>query len=111
MVEVERLLRRIKRGYPQPVLGDALLDTPQAKIEKPILIESAILRETLYLVANEAQAREIENAGSLCYLPGEIRTLIRLSAGMDEESWKVCLGKIHEVKKIFRGSKIDVGLG
>ena len=76
-----------------------LLETPQAKLTRPLLIESAYLGERLFLVANEAQ--EIEQAGDVCYLPEEVRSL--LAKGMDEEG----LRKIHAVKKIFHGARIQ----
>jgi hypothetical protein len=107
MINVERLLQRVKRTYASPAPEDILLDTPQAKIERPILIESAYVRDTLYLVANEAQAQEIEHAGGVCYLPGEIRTLLSLASGTDQEGWAVTLRQLHEVKKMFRGSRIE----
>ncbi len=106
MVRVEKLLQRIKRGHLCRVTEDDLFDTPQGKLKKPLLIESAFLIDTLYLVANEAQAKEIEKAGGICYLPREVRALLAISAGISKDSLKDYLEKIHEVKKTFRGARI-----
>ncbi len=107
MVEVERLLQRIKEGYSRPSVKDTLLDTPQGKLKDPLLIESERLGgERVYLVANEAQAQEIEKKGEVPYLPEEIRALLALSTVMNEGSRKDYLLKIHEVKKTFPGSRI-----
>lgn len=86
--------------------GD-LLQTPQSKLEKPILIESGYLCDTFYLVANEDQAGNIEQAGGVCYLPEEIQTLLARSNGMDEKTLKDYLNKVHGVKKAFPGAKIQ----
>jgi hypothetical protein len=112
MTQVERLLQRIKRGAKPPAIdsrdkGEAgLLDTPQAKLKRPLLIESAHVGDTFYLVANEGQAREIEKSGRVCYLPGEIRSILATSAGMDGENRKCYLKSLHETKKTFRGARI-----
>jgi len=117
-------LQRIKRGIgksgvpsgsptPTPtgapmVPVDELLDTPQANLKAPLLIESERLGgERLYLVATEAQGKEIEKAGGVCYLPGEVRAIMTLSAGMDEDSLKDYLKKLHAVKRTFRGARIQ----
>ena len=104
--EIRPLLQVLKK-HKAEVLGYLrLLQTTQSKLEKPILIESGYLGERLYLVANQGQAREIEESGGICYLPEEVRTLLVRSAGMDEETLKDYLVKIHTTKKLFPGAMI-----
>jgi hypothetical protein len=105
--EIIPLLEVLKVHKAEAIDYLRLLQTPQAKLEKPILIESGILKDRFYLVANEEQAREVEREGKVCYLPGEIRTLLVNSAGMEGESLKDYLGKIHAVKKTFEGTRIQ----
>jgi len=85
---------------------DDLLQMLQSELRKPLLIESARLGQRLYLVANECQAREIEQAGGICYLPGEIGTLLDRSNGMDGEVLKDYLNKLHAAKRAFPGARI-----
>lgn len=86
---------------------DNLLQTPLTEIKKPILIESGYLKDTFYLVANENQAEDIEPGGGVCYLPGEIKTLLANSAGMDEQTLRDYLTKVHRVKRGLPGAKIQ----
>ena len=58
-------------------------------------------------MADEAQAQEIEQAGGIAYTPEEVRTLLTESAGVDEAILKDYLNKMHMVKKMFPGSKIQ----
>lgn len=58
-------------------------------------------------MANEEQAREIEQGAGVCYLQGEIGTLLVNSNGMDEEGLKDYLGKVHKIKRMFSGSRIQ----
>ena len=83
-----------------------LPQTPLTEIKKPILIESGYLNDTFYLVGNKDQAEVIEQGGGVCYLPEEIGTLLVNSNGMDEETLKGYLTKVHQVKKTFEGSRI-----
>jgi hypothetical protein len=50
------LLKKVKNHKAKVIDYLQLLQTPQAKVEKPILIESSYLNDTFYLAANEAQA-------------------------------------------------------
>jgi len=89
-----------------------LLQIPQAKLERPLLIESGYLKDRFYLVANENQAQEIEQGGGVAYLPEEIHVLLGNSAGMDEGTLKdylckVHLCKVHGVKKAFPGARVE----
>ena len=86
---------------------DDLLRTPMAELRKPIFIESAYLKDTFYLVANEAQSREIEQGRGVAYLPEEVQTLLAKSVGMDEGDLKDYLAKVHAVKKTFGGVRIQ----
>jgi hypothetical protein len=82
-----------------------LLQTPLTEIKKPILIESGYLKERFYLVANEEQAREVEQEGDVYYLPEEIRALLSNSIRMDDKTLKVYLVKVHQIKKVFPGAR------
>lgn len=97
------------KGHEKEVFNHLpLLQTPQVELKEPLLIEAEKLGgERIYLCANEGQAQEIEQAEGVCYLPGEIRSLLSNSAAMNEDSLRDYLGKIHEIKKVFRGSRID----
>jgi hypothetical protein len=86
---------------------DDLPRTLLSEIKKPILIKSSILNDTLFLVANEAQAQEVEQRGEVAYLPGEIGTLLSNSKGMDEDTLKDYLSKIHATEKVFQGARIQ----
>jgi hypothetical protein len=101
---VGRLFERIKENRVNK--GD-LLNTPLSKLRTPLLIESVILKDRLYLVANENQGMEIE--GEVAYLPKEIRTLLARSLGMDGEESKDYLKKVHTVKRMFLGARIMAG--
>jgi len=86
---------------------EELLDTPLPALREPLLIESERLGdERIFLCADEAQAKEIEKAGSV-YTPAEVRSLLSLQAGMDLGKWKIHLANIHEVKKAFRGARLQ----
>ena len=52
-LEHVKILREVKAHKTEAVDYLRLLQTPQAKLERPILIESGYLRDTFYLVANE----------------------------------------------------------
>jgi hypothetical protein len=101
--KVDRLFRRMKGNKADEI---DFLQTPLREIKKPILIESGHLKDRLYLCANEAQAQEIEQAGGVCYLPEEVSTLLKNSEGMDDESLRDYLNKIHATKKTFLGARI-----
>jgi hypothetical protein len=95
------------RDYQLPAYqNNTFLQTTLTEIKGPLLIESRILKDRFYLVANETQAREIEQKGHVCYLPQEIKTLLVNSAGMSEGDLKEYLGKVHAVKKTFEGTRI-----
>jgi hypothetical protein len=82
---------------------------PRARLDSPVLIESGYLKDTFYLVVSEAQAREIEKAGGVCYLPAEVGVLLTNSTGMDEETLTNHLNKIHMLKKAFPGARVGRG--
>lgn len=105
--EITPLLEVLKSHKAQVLDYLRLLQTPQAKLEKPLLIESGYLNDTFFLVANEVQAGEIEREGKVCYLPGEIRALLTNSTGMDEEGLKDYLNKVHGIKKTFPGARVS----
>jgi hypothetical protein len=104
---VEYLKKRESLTVDSQEQVDDLLQTPLTEIKKPILIESGYLKDRFYLVANDAQAREIEEKGGVCYLPGEVKTLLARSNGMDEEILKDYLRKFHAVKTTFPGARIQ----
>jgi hypothetical protein len=84
-----------------------LFEPNQADLKEPFPMESERLGgERVFLCANETQAREIERTGRVAYLPSEVNALLVISTGMPKEVWKDSLSKIHEVKKMFRGSRI-----
>jgi len=101
---VDRLFWRMKGNE---VTEAGLLQTPQVRLEKPLLIESSTLEGRLYLCANEDQARDTEAKGGICYLPAEVRTLIEKSGRMDEAARKDYLNKMHMVKRTFPGSRVE----
>ena len=109
---MEKYRARLNDARQGPINGrskeqiEEVLKNPQTRLERPLLIESARLGERLYLVANQGQAREIEESGGICYLPEEVKTLLVRSTGMDEETLKDYLVKIHTTKKLFPGAMI-----
>ncbi len=110
---MEKYRARLNDAGREPIYGrseeqvDDPLQTPLAEIKKPLLIESDYLKDSFYLVANDAQAGEIEEGGRVCYLPEEIETLLARSRGMGEETLKDYLGKVHAVKQAFQGARIQ----
>lgn len=97
----------------EPLIADSegqdndLLHTPLSRLKNPLKIESGYLNDTFFLVSDEDQAREIEEKGSVCYLPQEIQILLVNSRGMDEGTLRDYLNRIHAVKKTFQGSRIQ----
>ena len=104
--EAGRLLEDLSQSKAEVINYLRSLHAPQAKLQRPVLIESDILKDTFHLAWEEEQVKEIEQAGSDCYLPGEIRTLLSNSAGMDEGALRDYLNKVHSVKKAFPGAVI-----
>jgi hypothetical protein len=101
------LLEGLRQHKVEAVDYLCLLDTPMAKLKAPLLIESARVGDTFYLVANEGQAKAVEEAGGIAYLPSEVRSILATSAGMDGDRLRDYLSKCHEVKKTFRGARIQ----
>lgn len=104
--EAISLLNQVRRHKAEVLDFLRVLEPPRADFKESFLVESAFLKDRLFLAADEAQGQEIERAGGVCYLPAEVRSLLALSSGMPGEVWKDSLGKIHEVKKVFPGARI-----
>ncbi len=100
------LLEEVKQHKTDVLDYLRLLQTPQADLGKPLFIESGILNDRVFLVAIEEQAQEIEKAGIVVYLPGEVRVLLMKSAGMDEGTVKGYLTKVHVIKRVFSGARV-----
>lgn len=104
---------RAKRNHPEESYGHKaeaidylrLLQTPLTEIKKPLLIESGHIKDRFYLVANEEQAREIEQGGQVAYGPEEVAILLRRFNFIEKEEWASYLKNIHMVKKTFSNSR------
>lgn len=108
-LEHVKILREVKAHKTEVINYLRLLQTLQSKLERPIVVKSGYLKDTFCLVASEGQAREIEKAGGVCYLPAEVGVLLTNSTGMDEETLTNYLNKIHMLKKTFPGARVGRG--
>jgi hypothetical protein len=66
-------------------------------------VESSVLADTIYLVANDHQAATVRARGGIPYLPQEIDLLWELHQAVGLEVWAERLRLIHEAKKRFQG--------
>jgi hypothetical protein len=98
-IEEEEEKRRTDKEY--------LLSIPIRELRKPLAVYSQILDEVIYLVANEEMARQVEAEGKVAYIPEEITALDRASKTRSQEEWIDFLKKMHLVKKMFMGSRIQ----
>jgi hypothetical protein len=101
----ERTLQILKKKKSENE-AEIILTTPIRELKKPLLIDSIILGEIIYLVANEEMAKEVEPEGKVAYTPEEIAALSRKSKTMDWQEWVGFLKMFHRTKKTFLGSRI-----
>jgi hypothetical protein len=91
---------------PVRVAGDPLailLGTRLDLLAEPLAVVSAVLGETVFLVANDQQAAAIRAKGGTPYTPPEVAVLRDLYAAVPPEVWAERLKLIHEAKKRFQG--------
>ena len=93
---------RLQRDSPA-ILLEPLLERPLSSLDDPLEVASAVLGETVYLVADDRQAEEIRAKGGTPYTPPEVAILRELYAAVRPEVWAERLRLIHEVKKRFQG--------
>jgi hypothetical protein len=74
-----------------------LLALPLADLPRPLLVESAVLGERVYLCADETQAETVKASGLATYTAAEVRGLLRAGTTPDG------LRAVHRVKREFRG--------
>ena len=80
-----------------------LLDTPIHKLTSPLAVESSVLGDTIYIVANDHQAATVRATGGVPYTPEEVDILWELHEAVKPEVWAERLKFIHEAKKRFQG--------
>ena len=81
-----------------------LLDTPIHKLTAPLPVESSILGDTIFLVADDYQAATVRARGGVPYTSEEIAVLWELYRSIPPETWPARLRLIHEAKRRFGGS-------
>lgn len=106
-----RVLDDVPAGAPGPV-GDpdvpgeagrygkadaALLALPLDHLPRPLLVESAVLGERIYLCADDRQAEGVRASGLVTYTADEVDELRR--TGMTPEGMRA----VHEAKRWFPG--------
>jgi hypothetical protein len=104
--EAAVLLEQMKERKAEVLDYLLLLRTPQSELKNPLLIESSFLESTFYLVADENQARDIEQPGGVCYLPEEIGMLLDKFNRMGERDFRNHLDKIQNLKRTFPGARL-----
>ncbi len=80
-----------------------MLALPLDRLPRPLLIESAVLGDRLYLCAAAAQAATVKGAGLVTYLPAEVTELVR--AGTTPDGLRI----VHPVKRAFPGRIVTEG--
>lgn len=75
----------------------ALLALPLDRLPRPLLVESAVLDEQVYLCADEARAEAVKASGLVTYTAAEVAELVR--AGTTPEG----LRTVHAVKRQIWG--------
>ena len=88
---------------PQPDPLADLLATPIRRLTAPLAVASTILADTIFLVANDAQAAAVRVQGGIPYTPPEISLLWELHEAVRPEVWAERLRRIHDAKKRFDG--------
>ena len=86
---------------PDPLVD--LLTCPIRALTAPLGVESSILADTIYLVADDHQAATVRAKGGLPYTPEEVDILWELYQAVRPEVWAERLRLIHEAKKRFHG--------
>jgi hypothetical protein len=81
----------------------AILDTRLDALREPLPVASAILGETVWLVANDRQAAAIQAKGRTAYTPEEVAILREMYPAVKSEVWAERLRLIHRAKKEFQG--------
>jgi len=88
---------------PADPLAD-LLNTPVNKLTAPLAVESSVLGETVWLVANDRQATAIQAKGGTAYMPEEVAIIRELAASVRPEVWAERLRLIHTAKREMTGT-------
>ena len=97
-----------RRAQPDSLVD--VCDTPLCELSAPLLVQSSILGERVYFVANDRQAAEVWAKDGIPYSPEEVALLWKLYEAVTPEVWAERLKLIHAAKKAFIGSTIiDVG--
>lgn len=105
---LDKALRSISNTIVEKEMDkESLLNTPIQNLKKPLAVHSQILDEVIYLVPNEAMAKEVEAMGGVAYKPDEIKVLSGKSKTMGREEWIELLKIIHHTKRIFLGSSVQ----
>jgi len=81
----------------------ALLDFRVSEIRAPLEVRSTILGETIWMVANDQQAAEVQAKGGVAYSPEEVAILKELAATVPPAVWADRLKLIHRAKVEFQG--------
>ncbi|MBI4536500.1 MAG: hypothetical protein HY712_00925 [candidate division NC10 bacterium] len=90
-----------ERGSGDPLA--LLLVTRLDHLAEPLAVVSSVLRETIYLVANDRQAAAVRAKGGTPYTPPEVAILRDLYAAVRPEVWAERLRLIHQAKRTFDG--------
>jgi hypothetical protein len=103
----EKALRLVEGGKLKPINDHENLDLQNmtladfSRTQLALKVKSAVLGETILFVSNEAVAEKMKEEGFICYTARELTWLCRKQLLPEE------LRKIHEVKAVFPGSRIE----
>jgi hypothetical protein len=82
----------------------AILSLQLSDLKAPLLVDSAILGERVWLVGNDQQAAQVRAKGGIADLPEEVGILKELAATVTPEALAERLRLIHQAKKELGGS-------
>lgn len=82
------------------------LSIPICDLIAPLPLESSVLDETVFFVANAHQAATVRANGGIPYTPEEVDVLWALYQVTNPEAWREHLRLIHEAKRRFSGTII-----
>jgi hypothetical protein len=85
------------------------LTIPICNLTAPLPLESSVLGEMVYFVANDQQAAVVRAKGGIPYTAEEVDVLWALYQVSAPEAWRENLRLVHEAKRRFAGTIIPEG--
>ncbi len=82
---------------------ETLLACAGPSLSEPLEVASSFLNGTIYLVANDQQAAQVEARGATAYTIEELEILREMMRTCEQQEWGRRLRLIHEAKRTFQG--------